>query len=74
MTTTYDVGKLGHGLRQVQICGEVKPIYGIPTLTSWKLDETGSVDNYTLVNIYENTKKCKLILESYVILYVFWLV
>ena len=33
-TTTYDVGNPGHGLRQSQKCGGVKPVNGIPTLPS----------------------------------------
>ena len=31
-TTTYDIGNIGPGLRQVHRCGGVKPVIGIPIL------------------------------------------
>jgi hypothetical protein len=37
--TTYDVGNPGPGLGQAQKCGWVKPVNGIPSLSSWLLIE-----------------------------------
>ena len=34
-TTTYDVGNPGPCLRQAQKCDRVKPVNGVPTLSSW---------------------------------------
>ena len=37
-TTTYDVENLGPGLGRAQTCGGIKPVNGIPTLPSRKLN------------------------------------
>ena len=34
-TFRYDVWNTGHGLRQVQNCGGVKPFNWIPILSTW---------------------------------------
>jgi hypothetical protein len=34
-TTTYGIANLGVGLGQVQTCGRVKQVNGIPTLSFW---------------------------------------
>ena len=54
-TTTYDVGNLGPGLGRAQKCGGIKPVNGIPTLSSILITESPTA--IRMQSLYKQTIK-----------------